>query len=991
MKKLFFIIILIFFLIFPNLSFATQCFKTGYTIATINGIFTDKRAAEDNLITLINEFRSYSYNNQNVDYQYLHNPSHYAGLGDLLDSVEQGLFDEKSDYDLIEMLNDASQKVTTQKVLLVAHSQGNFYSNNFYDMVASKEGGVPKESIGMYGVASPDDHVSGGGQYLTSDSDRVIAKAVGRVLKILTPNIHIPLTKEDGSGHDFANVYLKYQGDKIISDIKESLNKLKENNEQEREAPCISPPELSIAHKIEGAVLFVADPLASVTKDVAVGAAVGTYNIGKTIVNTTIQIANATASSIYSVAKSIAGIFGGTAGKNSAAVILADNEPAETPPDTKPEVVKENPKVIIKTTTPKEVVMTSTSPTDEPPLDVAINKTMDAVAEVPVLPVPTEAVLVESPPLAQKEETIIIETPVDSSDIGTSETPIRRRKHPDIIPPIVTLVGDNPITIVVGTSYTDSGATASDDIDKDITANIVTVNPVDVNVIADYTITYNVKDKAGNSATEVTRLVHVVRSNVLYSQLDNSTEISFGSVSSFNSFTGASGHVQSIKFAYNDYGNSTGHFVGVAVVDRTAGVNYYASMAGGECGDAYESTGVNTKIIVELDSAVKYKAYPCTGPELVLDPTHTYGVNLFRNHGGENTQRFYGSSNSNNSIYLNITDDTFPSTGKSVKVFNFLNLGAKGIVDEVSGNIDITVPFGTDITALTPSIKISGGASISPDNNIVQNFTNPIIYVVTAENGLSQSYITTVSIHSNVLYSQLNNSVEITGAGNVSLQNVFTGATGNISNLKFSYNDHGNKAGHFIGVQITDKTAAKGYYVYKSGFGECGDAYQSTDANIPVIVNLDETYQYRQYPCTGPNLVLDPTHIYNVNLFRNQGGVDIQRFYGSSNISSAAYLHIETNGVATQSSAKQINTFNFNGLSPSVIGAIDEVNHIVSIAVPFGTNVTALVPTITISPYASISPNNKIAQDFSSPVAYTITAENGSTQIYVVMVTVASL
>lgn len=113
MKKLFFINILIFFLIYPNLSFSAQCSETGYTIATINGIFTDKREAEDNLLALINKFHSYTYNNQNIDYQYLYNPTHLAGAGDLVDAVKQGLFDQKSDYDLVEMLNDASQKVTT--------------------------------------------------------------------------------------------------------------------------------------------------------------------------------------------------------------------------------------------------------------------------------------------------------------------------------------------------------------------------------------------------------------------------------------------------------------------------------------------------------------------------------------------------------------------------------------------------------------------------------------------------------------------------------------------------------------------------------------------------------------------------------------------------------------------------------------------------------------------------------------------------------------
>ena len=50
-----------------------------------------------------------------------------------------------------------------------------------------------------------------------------------------------------------------------------------------------------------------------------------------------------------------------------------------------------------------------------------------------------------------------------------------------------TLVGDTQITVEV-TTYTDLGATASDNYDGDITADIVTVNNVDTSVIGSYTV-----------------------------------------------------------------------------------------------------------------------------------------------------------------------------------------------------------------------------------------------------------------------------------------------------------------------------------------------------------------------------------------------------------------------------------------------------------------------------------------------------------------------
>jgi len=80
----------------------------------------------------------------------------------------------------------------------------------------------------------------------------------------------------------------------------------------------------------------------------------------------------------------------------------------------------------------------------------------------------------------------------------------------DAVAPEITLTGGTTINITIGDAFTDPGATATDDVDGDITANIVVAgDAVDVNTAATYTITYNVSDAAGNAATEVTRTVVV--------------------------------------------------------------------------------------------------------------------------------------------------------------------------------------------------------------------------------------------------------------------------------------------------------------------------------------------------------------------------------------------------------------------------------------------------------------------------------------------------
>jgi len=77
----------------------------------------------------------------------------------------------------------------------------------------------------------------------------------------------------------------------------------------------------------------------------------------------------------------------------------------------------------------------------------------------------------------------------------------------DTTPPVITMNGGD-ITIEAGTTYADAGAEASDDVDGNVTANIVTTNPVDSNVADSYTVTYDVNDSAGNSV-QATRSVTV--------------------------------------------------------------------------------------------------------------------------------------------------------------------------------------------------------------------------------------------------------------------------------------------------------------------------------------------------------------------------------------------------------------------------------------------------------------------------------------------------
>jgi PKD repeat protein len=70
------------------------------------------------------------------------------------------------------------------------------------------------------------------------------------------------------------------------------------------------------------------------------------------------------------------------------------------------------------------------------------------------------------------------------------------------------LIGAATVTVQLGAVYTDAGATATDNVDGDISDRITVVNPVDTSIAGTYTVSYSVEDNAGNSAS-ATRTVIV--------------------------------------------------------------------------------------------------------------------------------------------------------------------------------------------------------------------------------------------------------------------------------------------------------------------------------------------------------------------------------------------------------------------------------------------------------------------------------------------------
>ena len=79
-------------------------------------------------------------------------------------------------------------------------------------------------------------------------------------------------------------------------------------------------------------------------------------------------------------------------------------------------------------------------------------------------------------------------------------------------------------------------------------------------------------------------------------------------------------------------------------------------------------------------------------------------------------------------------------------ITGFVIDGIPGTID-VGGNIVVTMPYKTDVTALRPVITGVNIAKMTPASSEAVDFTNPVIYTVTLTDGTVKLYTVTVQLH----------------------------------------------------------------------------------------------------------------------------------------------------------------------------------------------------------------------------------------------------
>ena len=111
-----------------------------------------------------------------------------------------------------------------------------------------------------------------------------------------------------------------------------------------------------------------------------------------------------------------------------------------------------------------------------------------------------------------------------SDSSGNEAVAERTIVYKDVIPPVISLKGNQNTSLLVGGNYSEAGYTAVDECDGDITGNVVVEGSVNPQEPGTYVITYRVSDSSGN-VTEVQRTVkvkHIVSGDkVIYLTFDD--------------------------------------------------------------------------------------------------------------------------------------------------------------------------------------------------------------------------------------------------------------------------------------------------------------------------------------------------------------------------------------------------------------------------------------------------------------------------------------
>jgi hypothetical protein len=282
------------------------------------------------------------------------------------------------------------------------------------------------------------------------------------------------------------------------------------------------------------------------------------------------------------------------------------------------------------------------------------------------------------------------------------------------------------------------------------------------------------------------------------------------------------------------------------------------------------------------------------------------------------------------------------ATTKALTAYSFAAFpGVAATIDEAAKTIAVTLPNGTAVTALKATFTTTGagvkvGTSAQTSAATANDFTGAVDYVVSAADGSTSTYTVTVTVASPTAKAT-------TGFS-------FAGLPGAVGSI--------DEATKTIAVSVPSGTDVT--------------ALVSTFATTGTVVKVGAAVQ---------------TSGVTANNFTAPVAYTVTDAIGNS----ATYTVTVT---AATAASKATTAFSFAGY-PAVAGTIDETAKTIAVSLPNGSSVTALVAKFattgsTVKVGTTVQTSGVTANDFTNPVAYVVTAADGSAVTYTVTVTVAA-
>ena len=329
------------------------------------------------------------------------------------------------------------------------------------------------------------------------------------------------------------------------------------------------------------------------------------------------------------------------------------------------------------------------------------------------------------------------------------------------------------------------------------------------------------------------------------------------------------------------------------------------------------------------------------------------------------------------------------SSENDITAYSFAEETAAATIDATAHTVDIEVNWLANLTNLTATFSVSAGANATiggtaqVSGTTANDFTNPVTYDVTAEDGTTiQPWTVTVTQEAAPAGATCGTALPVNlPADFVSdIYQDLSQTTAGLGNWNDTTSLGSYDGGEDIFYEMTVTSTIKvnieldpktttytGIGIYLSCPGNSNEIAKSTNSSASVhgmndVLLAPGTYYIMIDTWPSPNNIPDfDLTITNVIL--------------NTETDIITYSFSEETGAAT----------------------IDATNHTVDIEVGMGTDVTALVADFTLSTAATASVggtaqvSGTTSNDFTSPVTYNVLAEDGSTnQDWIVTVTVAT-